>query len=195
MLIAPDDRPRRPPPPERKRRDLTHQWRGSTSSVRSLRGGRFRRLARAAHRPGRQFAAQHLRPLRGPFDVELLDFDMTPRPRRCDRWCSAKPLAEWLASGERHRAAGFARWLFRAPYETTRHRGPFVAALAEITRTTSPRSQALADHVAKLLDPPPGDHYTARSRAAWLASFFEDEPAWRPRLEAWVSAVDRRTRR
>jgi hypothetical protein len=80
---------------------------------------------------------------------------------------------------------------FSRDYESAEHRKPFAAFLASLVAGAGPGSDAMAEHLADLLDGrvhnPYTDHWRLRRRA-WLRAFFRDEQEWEPRLRKWLDA-------
>ena len=153
-----------------------------------------RKLARIerAHRRG---TAQALRQATGRPDVDAGDqaehaVRTSPR-KRAGSWSWGSPTlgqhVEWTLANRLDRTA----WnFFKDPYDSASHRAPFAAFLAAVTSGGGRHGAELAARAAAILAPRPGPRCPGiDDRAAWLAAFLRDEPAWRGRLDAWIEAT------
>lgn len=113
----------------------------------------------------------------------------------------ASPLGEVVRVGLEQRFGRTCWNLFKEKYRSEQHRSQFVAYLGALTssRRRTYASQQLArvfatwtypealerDRVSPTESPP----WTPAFPDEWLRAFFHDEPAWEPRLRAWIDAM------
>jgi hypothetical protein len=118
--------------------------------------------------------------------------------RRIKRKWGAVPLREAIRQRQRRQVYGAARQYFGRPYVAARDRQRFSAYLAALTAGATARQRGLARRFADLLDAarhatPDMTCYRAGTMPsqypAWLRAFLRDEPAWEPRLRAWIARV------
>jgi hypothetical protein len=118
--------------------------------------------------------------------------------RRSKRKWGALPLGQAIRQSQRRRVYGAARRYFGRPYVAARDRQRFSAFLAALTAGASARQRGMARRFADLLDASRDAHpdMTRYLRGTmpsqyplWLRAFLRDEPAWEPRLRAWIARV------
>jgi len=190
-----DDRRRRTPH-EEKKLDLEHQRRGFSEYAHALRHGKWRRKRRSTHSSYRSRVAalldQALRDLGRGTDPDEIDVGGVIR-ERIEKW-GATPLGEWVRDRLDRRVARYVRSFFTKPYDHGRHGEPFARVLAALVVERDGRTGRLGHRLERLLavvdaletgEREPGDAALVHD-AEWLRAFFQDEPAWRERLEAWL---------
>nr|MCU0685110.1 hypothetical protein [Polyangiaceae bacterium] len=191
-IAAKGDEPRRSPA-EQKRLDYERQGRGFSEYHHALRHGKWRRKRRAVQKAYRHEVATQLAlgarlagagPGGGGAAVERTDVDVgAVRRKRKRKWGPSK-LGAWV-EGRRERRIDFvAANYFKTTYRAELHCAPFAAFLASVVAGRGPGSIALARRFGDLLS----DGKRAGA-PAWLEAFLRDEPAWRPRLAAWIEAL------
>jgi hypothetical protein len=165
-------------PHEKKADSYRRDWRTNSRIDQSaLRVGRRRRKA-GINRANRRIARTQL----AATSNDRVDILIPQRPP-WRRWHVPVRLDRWVESrldGRREHAG----WnYFKQPYETERHRVRFAAFLTALLATSGDEARHLVPVWQDRLE----DHFTARP---WLESFFEDEPALRDSLNAWIATVD-----
>ncbi|HEV2238105.1 MAG TPA: hypothetical protein VGR57_15700 [Ktedonobacterales bacterium] len=118
--------------------------------------------------------------------------------RRSKRKWGAVPLRAAIQQRQRRQVYGAARQYFGHPYIAARDHQRFSAYLAALTAGATARQPGLARRFADLLDAarqanPDMTRYRTGTMPsqypAWLRAFLRDEPAWEPRLRAWIARV------
>lgn len=92
--------------------------------------------------------------------------------------------------------ANIAAWhFFDAPYDPAAHRDAFTGFLDSVVNGSGAYARAMAEILSDALDPDsmeslaPYHRNVAAAHGAWLRAFFRDEPAWEPRLRAWIDRL------
>ena len=111
----------------------------------------------------------------------------------------ATPLGQWVAERLDRQIERYARSFFEEHYRSERHRAAFCKVLEALVKERDGAVSRLGQRLRLLLvalDAPMaaalehGDHQVARD-VRWLRAFFEDEPAWRGQLAAWLRVPER----
>lgn len=116
--------------------------------------------------------------------VERADVDVGAVGRKRKRKWGPSKLGAWVEGRRQRRIDFVAANYFKTAYRAELHRAPFAAFLASLVAGRGPGSIALARRFGELLG-----EGTRAGAPAWLEAFLRDEPAWRPRLAAWVGAL------
>jgi hypothetical protein len=162
-------------PAEKKADAYSQEWRARSRVTQSgLRVGRPRRKA-GINRANRRIAHNQLA-VTADDDVDLVIPERPPwrrwhNPVRLDAWVSSR------ITGRRDRSG----WnYFKQPYDSVHHRARFVAFLGSLVQTRGDEARELAVVWQERL-------HGRYARDPWLEPFFVDEPAWRDRLDEWVT--------
>ncbi len=132
---------------------------------------------------------------------EIDDVQQVPVQRdRVKKWTyrgmSTLSLRELVLYRLQRRAEVTLASFFKEPYTPDRHREKFSHFLASITSSHSLQVRIMAELLGRLLDAPMmvkmGRFQRLQRRCAWLDRFLIDEPAWEPRLRAWIASFDDR---
>lgn len=96
-------------------------------------------------------------------------------------------LEEWVKEHLDGRIQKAGDRYFADQYNSAVHRTRFKRYLRTLLSGRSSRSAKVANYYKEVLDPPnPEVELYHASRRAWLRSFFQDEPDYEHKLNAWI---------
>jgi hypothetical protein len=113
------------------------------------------------------------------------------RRREVRKW-GATSLRDRVADRQQMRVERTGWNFFRAPYVSARDRERFVAFLTTLTQLNTPNGRDVAQFFQDMLATPAHPSCERQifngmaRRRSWLRAFLRDEPAWGPRLQAWI---------
>jgi len=192
-------RRRRPDPEDKKARSYRKDYRIADEDPQQFRRAWPRKKALR----NQTYRRRLHRSLRRALDTahELSDVAPAPVRRVLSKWTrqgGAVPLGEWVRWKRATRLHRIAWNFFKEPYDSPCHRLPFARFLASLTEGRSAYAAELAAIFRGVLAgqgpmDQSGDfsryHRFGDDAPAWLHQFFRDEPAWEPRLRAWIAGT------